>query len=206
MPTGYTYVVGDKDASFEEFVWHCARAFGAFMHLRDSMDSKLTMPEHSDYHKNAVQKAKEELDLYNSMTLKQAEAFMKMEHEASIKSAKESLVKVISIKIKFNKVLKYVKDWSPPTPDHKALKDFMIGQLESSIKFDCDEAYYVERLEKQKVKETPKKWLQSKISGATNDIKYHTDESIKGEDRYKKLVGWIDDLRKSVPPPSGLFK
>mgnify|MGYP003341377176 CR=1 FL=1 len=30
MPTGYTSIIEDRtDATFEEYVWRCARAFGA---------------------------------------------------------------------------------------------------------------------------------------------------------------------------------
>ena len=47
MPTGFTSEVAERDDfTFQDFVWKCVRAFGAFMHMRDeSSDAELTMPK-----------------------------------------------------------------------------------------------------------------------------------------------------------------
>lgn len=36
MPTGYTHIIDDKDASFEEYIWNCARGMGFAYEYRDS--------------------------------------------------------------------------------------------------------------------------------------------------------------------------
>jgi hypothetical protein len=65
MPTGYTCIIEDKpDVTFAEYVWRCARAFGALLSMReDSLDAPIPdelKSEDTDYYKTAYEKAKQE--------------------------------------------------------------------------------------------------------------------------------------------------
>ena len=89
MPTGYTYPVKENEnLSFDEFIWSCARAFGALMHMRDdSSDQEIRLPEQSEYHKDRIKEAKERLARLEKMTLAEAKIEADKDHSRLIQSA-----------------------------------------------------------------------------------------------------------------------
>lgn len=63
MPTGYTAAITDKDISFEQFVWDCARAFGALVLQRDdAIGSPIKLPEPSPYNRDRLVEIKSEIE------------------------------------------------------------------------------------------------------------------------------------------------
>jgi hypothetical protein len=73
MPTGYTAAFEDRDVPFAEFIWCCARAMGALIHMReDGLDAEIRPPQPDSWHQEALVKAKEELKKYQKMSEKEA--------------------------------------------------------------------------------------------------------------------------------------
>lgn len=82
----------------------------------------------------------------------------------------------------------------PPSSEHQGLKDFMISQLEESIRFDkmIDETF-------TKVNEvTGREWLQKQIALCLWDVEYHTENNLKEIARVGKRNLWIKQLRESL--------
>ncbi len=197
MATGYTYIVGERDVSFAEFVWRCARGFGALIHMRDdSLESTITMPERSTYHIDIANKLKNELELYSNISLEKASLLMKQENDDRKSMAKIELEKWAITQKRFSDMLSKVKEWKSPSKEHDRFKEFMIEQLQSSIDFMGNE-YYLGLLNKPDL--TVQKWLDDKISLIKDDIKYHLSHQETDDKNHKSRVDWINLLKESVP-------
>lgn len=200
MATGYTAEFEDKDLSFEEFVWKCARAMGAFIHMRDdSMKSDIRMPEEDDYHSKSLVEAVEYLQELQEMPLAKAASLMAEEREERIKRAKESLEKSARLRDRYTRMITKVSDWQPPTPDHTNLKKFMLEQLTSSLDWDCNDKYTLEELARPEI--TAQEWLDREIKSAQHDVEYHTKHMSDDKKRNKEVINWIKALQQSVPLP-----
>ena len=108
--------------------------------MRDeSWDTPIpTKIEPSDYHAKAIVEAQKEFSKYSNMPLKQAEILSKKSYQKELRYYAIYNKKNASLKRKYEAMLAKVNKWTPPTPDHENLKKFMIEQIESSIKFDCE--------------------------------------------------------------------
>jgi hypothetical protein len=200
MATGYTHEFADKDVSFNEFVWKCARAMGSFIHMRDDpMSSEIRMPEEDTYHSKSLLEAVEYLEELKNMPLTKAFLLMTEEREASIKRAKESLEKSARLRERYTKMIAKVSDWQPPTPEHTNFKKFMLEQLTSSLDWDCNDKYTLEELARPEI--TAQEWLDREIKSATRDVEYHTQHMSDDKKRNKEVIDWIKALQQSVPLP-----
>lgn len=196
MPTGYTADI-EKGISFEEFVWNCARAFGALVSMReDSMDAPIpdNLPVDT-YHQKELKREIEELHRLENMTETEAKKQSKLEYDKSMKEWQKSRERNALLKNKYETMLNNVKEWKPPTSDHVGMKEFMIQQITESIKFDCGEY------------PAPKpligwsSWLDDKIAWTRKDIAYHEKEWAEEQERTKNRNEWLSALRQSVPQP-----
>jgi hypothetical protein len=205
MATGYTYYVAEKDVSFEEFVWHCARAFGPFMHMRDDRAiAPIRMPDTDYYYKESLLKAQSNLQMYSNMSLEEAEILSQKEYDTSLKNIKEALLKSQLISARYNNMLEKVICWDPPSKEHQGLKTFMIEQLQNSIKHDCDTSYYSCSINNL-TKLPASKWLKDKILEEKNDIRNYSERIAKEEKDIQFSIDWINNLKNSVPIPSDIF-
>lgn len=191
MPTGYTAEIQDG-ISFENFLLSCARAFGACIMQRDDPKSdKPKLQEPSDYHKKQIDRIRLEIERirnYNDDDWeKEVENYYMKSLESAIRHNRESA----ELKEKYTNMLEKVNKWTPPTSEHYGLKDFMIKQIEDSIKFDCHE------------RELPKKpiWSSYKHDMEANLLRglaYHIEENKKEIERTEAINKWITDLYNSI--------
>ena len=91
-------------------------------------------------------------------------------------------------------MLSKAKAWISPSEDHNKLKEFMVSQLEDSIKFDCGGDYY----EKPTVKLTGEQWRSEQTEKAHKDIAYHIKNYREEVERTDSRNEWIDMLRNSI--------
>jgi monoamine oxidase len=202
MPTGYTAEFEKRDIPFNEFVWQCARAFGALIHMRDdSLDAEIELPKICAYHAEALEKATEDLVKYNSISKEQAEPLMRAERESTVTYAKEALERHRVLRDRYTKMINQVASWTPPTSDHNQLKTFMLEQLNSSIQYDCNDEYYLKQL--MEPPRTVDSWIDDKIKIARRDVEYHTKELAKDKGSYQNAIDWVTQLQKSVPLVKG---
>jgi len=195
MPTGYTAAIKDG-ITFRQFALNCARAFGALVTMRDEPNDA-PIPESfqpSDYHIKRIAEIEKELNDLRTLTDSEAEARARLEYDEELKRYEKALEEAFELKEKYLDMLKQVKAWQEPTPEHKEYKNFMIKQIEESIDFDCDTEYYT----------TPKLksggvWLSERLAGLVKDLEYHKEKNLKEVERATGRTEWVNALRSSLP-------
>lgn len=199
MPTGYTADLYEgKDVSFEDFALNCARAFGAFASLRDEPDAKLPREFTVDeYYVKEFEKAEADLEKVKYMT---DEDFL-LEAEAVYVANRASLLKTIkehkAIRSRYENMLQQVKAWEPPTDDHVGYKEFMINQLEESIKFDASVQRYEEELAELR-KETVEEVRERMIEDAEWTVNYAKEKLKAAEVQAESRSAWSSALFESL--------
>lgn len=198
MPTGYTAAITET-MQFREFAMKCARAFGALITMRDD-PSDAPIPEEfkpDSYHADAIAKAEADLKELREMDDATKERRARSAFEAKSKQHVESLEESRATRRRYDRMLREVRDWTPPTPDHQGLKDFMIQQLEESIRFDCWEEGDSEWRKPPKYL-GPGDWWAQQVDQANRDVAYHTREQKAEEDRAAMRTKWVKELRGSL--------
>lgn len=192
MPTGYTAPIMDG-ITFEQFILSCARAFGALITMRDEPNDAPIPDEFqaTDYHVKGLEKANADLAEFQVFTTKDYEAKAKEEFDQAIIHYNERKVKMETQCNQYQSMLSKVKSWIPPSSEHEGLKNFMIEQIESSIKFDCYEPD-VPTLP------TPEEWANAKLQSIAWNIDYHTKENSKEIERVASRNKWIKQLKESI--------
>lgn len=194
MPTGYTADIA-KDITFEQYAWHCARAMGALIMMRDD-PSDAPIPEKfepSDYNAKRLAKTQERLNWLNGLSLAEANGEAIKAHAAALDSHRRYESDKDSLRKKYWAMLEKVKAWTPPTADHVGFKEFMVEQIRSSIKFDCHNSY-----EREPQPETGIEWRAKEVEKALKDVKYHSEEHAKEVTRNTQRNQWIASLRTSL--------
>ena len=190
MPTGYTSKVLEG-ATFNEFVWGCARAFGALLDLKEE-PLAFTLPEKfkpSPHHLEAATRAKEDLDKF--FLLSNAEQFNVLEarhvysQEQEDKGDEERVVE----DQKYAEMSKRVEAWEPPTVDHEALKAFMLKQLKISR-------------HRPTLRERPEVDYQLEVekhrSQLIRNLRYHEEHYVEEVTKVLERNQWVEDLHHSL--------
>lgn len=200
MPTGYTGKIyeGKTEVSGKDFIKSCARAFGGLMHMRDEdSDAPWTLVDVDSqikYSQDSLARSIDRLNKLDAMTDEEIAETIEASYQNQIKENAEAVIKQKDLKARYEKVLKEVEDWQPPTDEHISVKEFAIDQLKKSIDYDCDYSYYEKPVTKQTVEEY--KTMMSKIlnEGIDRDKK-SIKEAVK---RVEEKNQWILKLQKSL--------
>jgi len=203
MPTGYTEGILDgKIATFPQFAKQCMRAFGATIHMRDDdMDAEITQRTPSNYLRTEIEKAKQLLK--DSETLSD-EVIIKNKKEKLEKNKEYHLKAIAKAKVdtkNMNNILKDVRKWQPPTPDHTGIKDFMIDQIKKTIDFDCKTKYHDEELAKIELDLltlNASEIRKGMITNAKKDFEYNTKKYNEDVERCDKSNQWVADFIESL--------
>ena len=197
MPTGYTSDVADgKITDFKTYALQCARAFGACIMLRDEpMSDDIPEFEPSDHHKKALEDAQRNLSEFNAMSDEEKVSLFEKETAKRIEQAQEGIARNQQQLDRYSKMLKHAKAFKAPTPEHAEYAKFLVSQLEESIRFDCGDDYWQQRLEE---KLTFDEWCDSKMESIVKDIKYHRQHLKEEIERTKSRNKWVADLKKSL--------
>ncbi len=197
MATGYTAEI-EKGISFQEFVFKCARAMGVCITMRDdSLDTPIPETfEPDNYYLENLKKAKSELTKVEKWDEKVAQKHLESDYKTNQKYHSDAIKRKHELLLKYKTMLAKVKEWQPPSPEHNDFKQFMIDQIEDSIKWDCDIDYHQKQLNKPKQK--AEKYKQFNIANLKKDI-------IMYEKRYKEELErttnkniWLKQLRDSL--------
>lgn len=194
MATGYTHDVADgKIKDFRTFALRCARAFGALIEMRDDpMDAPIPAEfKATDYHQKAIAEAVEKQKVLVAMTETERRAAYSREMEESWTRYSETKAEYLKTERRYREMLRKVQAWNPPSPEHKGLKDFMVEQLESSIKWDCGSVPKPEQ-------PTLDQWWADKVARAARDIGYHRKEHAEEVERVKGRNLWVKQLNDSL--------
>lgn len=139
MPTGYTQPLYEgTPITFEQFVLRCSRAMGAaIMQRDDSLDAEIALRRVDDYEIERLQEAITALEAAADITDEEWAAKQNAEFAEAVQSRREAEEQRAAIGGRYKAMLEQVRAWEPPTPEHEGLKDFMISQLEESLRFDA---------------------------------------------------------------------
>lgn len=198
MPTGYTSVIAEG-ATFEQFAWTCARAFGALIEMRDDpMDKPIPDRfEPSPYYAEKIAKAEEELFDAERLTVADATRLARQEYDEALAGNERRRVESAQLETQYRDMIAKVRAWSPPSPDHVQLKEFMIEQLQQSIEHDCF------------VYETPAPpldggvYIARKVERLRADLARYREHHAEEVERTNTRNEWIRLLRGSIPGAVG---
>ena len=194
MPTGYTAQV-PNGISFKDFVWICARGMSDLSKMRGkSFDTPVPERfEPSDYHFKELRNCVSELN--SLIHLSESEGVELCAKEHADKEA-EKIKRLTTLKQEnqaFINMLAYVERWNPPTEAHKSFKDFMNGQLKTSIHSE-----QLFEANNPSPMPDPKKWLVDKIESLVSDIEYLQRKHVE-EFKHTEMANiWVKELRDSL--------
>lgn len=196
MPTGYTAKLMEKGETFEEFVWTCARAFGALITMRDDPhDAPIPQKlEPSKYYLESLEKAKRDYAELINMNDSAKLGFGERKKAEDIAQSQDWTAKRTEENKRIEKMEALVKKWEPPSGDHVELKEFMLQQLDvsrHSLEYDY------ESIGKAKEK-APVDYYAEAVSRAERNIEYYTEEWEKEVERTNGRNRWLQQLRESL--------
>lgn len=202
MPSGYTEgILSGTINDLNDFIWMCARGFGAFITQKDNIDEPPILKEKPNpYYKNKIKQLLNEQQKYNEYTDNdwQKEYFKYIEDQ--LKDIDNNIKEKIESKEKYENILNQVKEWIPPNENFHKLKSFMINQIEESIDFDCDTSFWQERKNKisnLKLEQYKRNVLNDINESLISNKKYY-DEEVQ---RVKERNQWKQQLIESIGLP-----
>jgi hypothetical protein len=179
MPTGYTAGVQDGTITdFRTFALRCARAF----------DATIMQRVEPFYVKN-VEEARARVAELSAMTDAEAEAA----HQRALNHYVERQYQNDVEQARYRVMIESVEAWTPPTPDHQGLKDFMLKQLRESKAFD-------DYAPKEPVCMTGRAWLAREISLAARHLEQAEQSLADEERRAAESIAWVRALYDSLTP------
>lgn len=192
MPTGYTAAIAD-DIDFRTFALRCARAFGACIMQRDNDPDELPeFPPPSDFyqqHKNDCERRLAEL---RTLTPEQVVARRDAQYQESVARYNEYKRQRSELLGKYEAMLAQVNAWQSPSEDHEGLKQFMRGQIEQSIAWDCSNPPDPPRLVE------PHVWHSNALAEAERSLQYAADGLRDELKRHEERKRWIEQLYASL--------
>ena len=216
--TGYTYGVAEgKITTGAEFLKLCARAFGCCGIFRDeSFDTPLDELVKSKWNEDGTEKEyyrskyDETIEDYNrfvSMSNEERKAIYMDELNDRYSREDECLTKMKTERMRFDKVLKEVNSWNPPTKEHESIKDFAIDQIGQVIASDLEIKKQEENVRCLELKEFNEEefqeWKKQKIEHYEWDINYYESHGAKEKSRYdsnyRYLKLFLDSLEEQFP-------
>lgn len=197
MPTGYTAPVQDgKITTLREFALCCARGMGVCITMRDD-PSDAPIPERFEPNtKYCDEEIKCNIDiLEKALHAPDSECIAEIQTENTmiIHQNAEYGIRFYIQKKRYADMLDLVVGWQC-SPEIQSLKDFMVEQLQMTIRVHGDSPHVV------KLKNSnPDEWRVEKIKEARKEIEHHTrrrqEEIARTEDRN----AWLKSLRDCLP-------
>jgi len=190
MATGYTSKLYDGEQEFGEFVLDCARAFGAYIHLRDEPNAVLSKIEDDTPNRiRALDRAQTAYDEFTALSEEEQKA-LHQEYVLSTQAYnRKNLQRRIDVAERYGKMLAKVIAWNPPE-ELENLKEFMKEQLEGSIEFDC-KPWEAKVLEFEEWRDDHVKHLLRMIERCEEDIE-------REKKRVKEQHAWHEALLKAA--------
>ena len=198
MPTGYTAMVVEEAATFEQFALRCARAFGALVNMRDApMDAPL--PERilaSAWYEQRLEETHAEIERLQKLSAEQLRQEADDAYTRAMATYHERVATRERQRAAYQAMLTQVEAWQPPSSDHVGLKTFMISQLGDSLRFDCGERG--EEHERAPVRQAPHEWLARQLDLLRQDLVYYENQHREEVARTHERNEWLSALRRSL--------
>jgi hypothetical protein len=196
MPTGYTAGVQDGTVTdFQEYALECARNFGAIIMMRDDpRRADIPVFEPSDCNAKAIVKATDELAELMAMTPEQRQSRIDQEHTEAVRQRTDALARIELERGRYESMLEKAKAFHSPSTDHDGYAEFIVQQLEESIKWDCDNDYFKTPI----VKPSDVEWMTDRMAKLRKDIAHYEREQAKEVERTNGRNEWVRLLREAL--------
>jgi hypothetical protein len=145
----------------------------------------------SDYTLGAVTEAEEALQKVQTMSDAEAEASARAEFEENTDRAARMTHAALARRARYTAMLDKVKTWRPPTEAHTVLRDGIISELESGLRWECA----IIPPPKLKTLQEYKAW---RIGLAYSSLEYAKKTLVLEQKRVEADQAWIDALHESV--------
>ena len=191
MPTGYTSdIYYGKKVTLQDFIWVCARAFGACVTMRDApRGAKIPKTfQVSTHHLKALKRAEQEFKRAQSLTASEAARLADREYTRECKRYDDRVKDIAALRRRYEDMLAQVRAWVPPTSEHTEFKKFMLDQVQGSLEFDV-------HVFDAPVLKTGPQYKDSRIAQAARDIAYHSASYDSEVARVTERNAWIQALR-----------
>ena len=190
MPNVYTVILEEKEVTFEEFVLRCARGMWQ-LSMMEGQPLDAPIPQQFQAPEKELEEARQRLAEIQSWDEEKAEREAEKAYQKAIQERNKIIAQDLQLRQRYEKILAQVQAWIPPTPNHRKLKQFMIEQIEGSIKSDCE--YIPEEPKRLSGTEYKKQLIaevQQQIEGYEKKI-----------ERIKATNNWLRALRESLCQP-----
>ena len=197
MSTGYTAAILEG-ADFKTFALTCARAFGACITLRDEPGGAERIPDEfkpSDYCVLQAKAFGDALRKVEDMTPEECEAAAEQAWIQAETSRAQRLAKVADERRAYEAMRAQVRDWKPPTAEHVELHKFMLEQIDSSMRWDCDSSWDSQPSPRLSGAE----WQAAERARLARQVAYFSAEHEKEVRRASERTQWVRALRDSLP-------
>ncbi len=195
MPTGYTAKIGDGSVTkFEDYALSCARNFSALIMMRDDpADAPIPKFKPSQYRAEHAAISRKELAEIEGSSNDKLQAMLNAKHDASLSRWNDWREKARQTRLRYEPMLEQARAYTPPTEDHQGLADFMVSQLEESIKWDCG-------LENDPKPQKPslETWKLDKIRNLEESIVRDDKSQAEEDERTAGRNLWVSQLRESL--------
>ena len=196
MPTGYTAAVQDGTVTtLNDFALMCARNFGALVHMRDDQYAPIPeVIEPSNFYRKRIVSLTRHLDRLRAMGPSEAQRACQQAYSQSMAFWKRTCDNRAIHRVRYQAMLEQVQAWQSPTPDHEALRSFMLSQLTESVNWDCDAEY----CEKMPSIQRWTDWLADQIERTKYKLENARRDWADEANRAAQKTCWLQDLRSSL--------
>jgi hypothetical protein len=195
MVTRYTETLYyGKPTTFPEFALRCARDFSVLLVMHDAPLGAEIPCEFgpNPYYAECLQEAQEKLARVESYTPEEAEQQAAEAFQSAVNAHAAIEREATAVQARYEAMLQHARAWKPPTPDHQALQDFMIRQLEEAIEADCTVELY------EVVQQTGEEWQAAEIEKARGDVAYYEKKDADERRTAYERTRWVWQLRDSL--------
>jgi hypothetical protein len=190
MTTGYTSKLYDGEQEFSDFVMGCARAFGAYFHLRDEPNGSLSkIEDRTPEMIRNLDRVQEKYDEFTALSVDEQKRLHQDYVESTQAYNRKTEKRKREVADRYGRMLAKVIAWNPPK-ELENLKEFMKEQLESSIAFDCKHF-------ESKVLGFDE-WLDDHVAHLLRCIENAEDDIESEKKRVKEQHAWHEALLKAA--------
>lgn len=194
MPTGYTSEIYDgKNVTLRDFAIRCARGMGALISMRDELldaPLPLQLQPSTEHYDSRVAAAKARIAELEAMTSEErCAAAAKYNDEVCARNEKR-VKENDALRQTYERLIAETEAWQGAP---EGLKEFMLSQLNESMRFDTSSAPYTEEETSAGV------WYGRQLAAAYGDIETWTKYRDEEVDRTKARNEWLAQLHASLP-------
>jgi hypothetical protein len=203
MASGFTSeILNGNVKTLNDFIVTCSKGFGATAHQQsEPLNTPLRDAVADETNKKAAAKLKRQLKKFKLMTDEELHA----DEEKALNKSKQHFVDKIELmkeaKKKCAELLLEAQLWTPPTDEHKVVKDFMIKELKSVIDFDCDIKpvnTLIEDIDGRLATIDVKEIRNKQIESFEQQIDYHTQTYKMDVLHVEQSNNWLSELKQSL--------